>query len=152
MDKMEVMTTTRFDRIKALLQQLVSDKIKENLSVDTKLNNKVVDSSASQPSASQENGKSFPSEEITTRNMLGVRSCERSQVLNCFLSTTHKYTTTALLVLIMQQHYVILYISSPVVATFRPRQCADSSSTVIPFVSAPKVCLVTNKIIELPST
>ncbi|EPQ66981.1 hypothetical protein BGT96224_Ac31548, partial [Blumeria graminis f. sp. tritici 96224] len=40
MDKMEIMTTTRFDRIEALLHQLVSEKIKENPSVDTKLNSK----------------------------------------------------------------------------------------------------------------
>ncbi|SZF00675.1 unnamed protein product [Blumeria hordei] len=68
-DKLEIMTTTRFDRIEALLQQLVSDKTKENPSDDTKQNNKVIDSSASQPTLPQEYGKSFPTEEITTLNL-----------------------------------------------------------------------------------
>ncbi|SZF04807.1 unnamed protein product [Blumeria hordei] len=69
MEKMEIMTTTCFDRIEDLLQQLVSDKTKKNPSDDTKQKNKVVDSSASQPTSSQEYGKTFPTEEITTLNL-----------------------------------------------------------------------------------
>ncbi|SZE99924.1 unnamed protein product [Blumeria hordei] len=69
MEKLETMTTSRFDRIKYLLQQLVSDKVKENPSHDIKLNSKLIDSSASQPMSSQEYRKSIPTEEIITLNL-----------------------------------------------------------------------------------